>query len=124
MEEVKYFTCTMTAEIDRVVEARDKEHALELVDENDMMYELKNFKTDYEMSAKEMRVSSKFNYQNKLLIVHNMFAHLVNGRPIKVTKDQLELFERAYDALSTGVRLNVLELENSDKVIVSLGRAK
>ncbi|AMW62815.1 hypothetical protein DIGNKC_240 [Bacillus phage DIGNKC] len=124
MSEVKYFTCTMTAEIDRVVEARDEAHALELVDENDMMYELKNFKTDYEMSAKEMGVSSKFNYQNKLLIVHNMFAHLVNGRPIKVTRDQLALFKKAYDALSTGVRLNVLELENSDKVIVSLGRAK
>lgn len=123
MSELKYFTCTMTAEITRTVEARDKEHALEIVDENDMMYELKNFKTDYEMSAKELGAISKINYQEKMFIVHNMFAHLVNGTPVKVTREHLEVFQRAYDAMSTGVRLNILELENSNKVIVSLGRS-
>ncbi|AEZ50300.1 hypothetical protein BCPG3_113 [Bacillus phage BCPG3] len=124
MSELKYFTCTMTAEITRVVEARDKEHALEIVDENDMMYELKNFKTDYEMSAKEMGVS-RFNisYQHKMLIVHNIFAYLVDGKPIKVTTEQYELFKAVYDVMETGVRLDVKYL-NNDKVILSLGRVK
>ncbi|ANT41477.1 hypothetical protein DIRTYBETTY_248 [Bacillus phage DirtyBetty] len=54
MGELKHFTCTMTVEITRVVEAYDEDHALEVVDTNDMMYELKNYGVDYDMSARRL----------------------------------------------------------------------
>ncbi len=124
MNELKHFTCVMTAEITRVVEARNKEHALELVDENDMMYELKNYKTDYEMSAKELGGRSKMNYQDKMLVVYHMLSCLVNDKPVRVTEDQYELFKAVYDSMDTGVRLDVKELDDGEKFIVSLGRYK
>jgi len=114
----------MTAEITRTVEAQDAAHALELVDENDMIYELKNYKTDYEMSAKPLMRESQFNFQNKMLIAHNIFAYLVDDKPVKVTRAQYEFFKSVYDAMDVIVKLNVMELENENKVILSLGRYK
>ncbi|ADH03305.1 gp159 [Bacillus phage W.Ph.] len=124
MSGLQYFTCTMTAEITRTVEAQDAAHALELVDENDMIYELKNYKTDYEMSAKPLMRESQFNFQNKMLIAHNIFAYLVDDKPVKVTRAQYEFFKSVYDAMDVIVKLNVMELENENKVILSLGRYK
>ncbi|ALA46552.1 hypothetical protein DIRTYBETTY_247 [Bacillus phage DirtyBetty] len=63
-------------------------------------------------------------YQDKLLTVQYTFSHLINGTPVRLTKEQFNIFKLAYDTIETGVKLDVKEVQNSNKVIVSLGRYK
>lgn len=48
-----YFTVTMRVDIERTVEAENKEHAMELVDKGDMMHELKHYGVDEEFIVGE-----------------------------------------------------------------------